>query len=453
MSTPPNLRLVRMMEAVREELRPMLRLAVPLVLAELGWMAMGLIDTVMAGHAGRQMLGAVALGHGLYYTFAVFGVGVILGLDTLISQAYGRGDIADCRRSLAGGLVASLLLAPPLVALAWGMGPVMDLFGIDPSLRDDTQGYLRAVSWGTLPLMVYSTFRRFLQSQDVVRPVMFALVSANLVNVFGNWVLIFGHLGMPALGAAGAGYATSLARLYMVGILVWATVADHGWASWLAWPGWDRIREVIRLGVPIGFQISFEIAVFALTTTMLGALGPVSLGGHQIALNLVSLTYMIPLGVSSAAAVRVGQAVGRKDEGAARRAGWVGIGLGAGFMATAAVFFWTMPAWVAGLYTNDVEVVAMAAGLLVIAAFFQLFDGIQTVATGALRGLGDTRTPMLAHIICYWGIGLPFGWWLTYPQGWGARGFWVGLSLALILIGIVLLVAWQRKIEKAGEWK
>ncbi len=425
----------------------MLRLALPLVFAELGWMAMGVVDTVMAGHAGRQMLGAVALGHGLYYTFAVFGVGVMLGLDTLISQAFGRGDIGDCRRSLAGGLVTSLLLSPPLIALAWAMGPVMEWFGIESSLNADTQGYLRAVSWGTLPLMVYAAFRRFLQAQDVVRPVMFALVSANVVNIFGNWVLIFGKFGVPAMGAAGAGYATSLARVYMVGVLLWVTVAGHGWVGWTAWPGWDRIREVVRLGIPVGLQISFEVAVFAVATTMLGALGPVALGGHQIALNLVSITYMIPLGISSAAAVRVGQAVGREDRAGARRSGWVGIGMGAAFMTLAAVMFWTVPGVVAGWYTNDGEVVRTAASLLVMAAFFQLFDGIQAVATGALRGVGDTRTPMLAHVICYWAIGLPLGWWLTYPMGWGARGFWAGLSLALILIGVVLLWAWQRRMK------
>jgi MATE family multidrug resistance protein len=438
--------------AIGEELLPMLRLALPLVLAELGWMAMGVADTVIAGHAGRAMLGAVALGHGLYYSFAVFGIGVILGLDTLIAQAYGRGELADCRRSLAGGLVTSILVAPPLIAGVWFVGPVMNWFGIDPVLQRDTTGYLRAVSWGTFPLMLYASFRRFLQAQDIVRPVMFALLTANGVNILGNWILIFGKLGAPALGAAGSGYATSLARLYMALVLAWVTVVRFGWEGWTLWPGWRRVWDVVRLGVPVAVQISFEVAVFALATTMLGALGPVALGGHQICLNLVSITYMIPLGISSAAAVRVGQAAGRRDPSAARRAGWVGIGLGAAFMSLAAVVFWTIPGLVAGLYTKDGEVVAMASSLLVIAAFFQLFDGIQAVATGALRGLGDTRTPLLAHVICYWAAGLPLGWWLTYPQGWGARGIWVGLSLALILIGIVLLAAWQRRIGRTEQW-
>ena len=332
------------------------------------------------------------------------------------------------------------------------MGPVMDAFGIEASLRDDAEGYLRAVGWGTLPLLLYASFRRFLQSQDVVRPVMFALISANIVNIFGNWVLIFGNLGVPAMGAAGAGWATSASRCYMVAVLWCVTVQGHGLEGWTEWPGWDRVRDVFRLGIPVALQISFEVAVFALVSTMLGALGPVALGGHQIALNLASITYMIPLGVSSAAAVRVGQAAGRKDRAGAKRAGWVGIGLGAAFMMLAAIAFWAAPGVLARAYTNDGEVVTMATSLLVIAAFFQLFDGVQAVATGALRGLGDTRTPMVVHVVCYWVIGLPLGWWLTYPMGWGARGFWVGLTVALILIGIVLLAAWRKEIGKMEGW-
>jgi MATE family multidrug resistance protein len=431
---------------VRLELKRTLKLAAPLALAELGWMTMGVVDTIMAGHAGRDLLGAVALGHGLYYTFAVFGIGMIFGLDTLVSQSYGRGDLGDCRRSLAGGLIVSFLLAGPLTALAWMMDPVMAWMGVEPGLRSGTMAYLRAISLGTLPLMLYSALRRYLQAQNVVRPVAFALVTANLVNLGANWVLIYGKLGFPALGAAGSGYATALARVYMVVLLCYATVAVSGWEGWTAWPGWRRVREIVALGTPAALQISFEVAVFALTTTLLGRLGTLPLGGHQIALNLASVTYMVPLGISSAAAVRVGQSLGAKDWEQARRAGWVGIGLGAAFMSLAAILFWTFPMTLASVYTRDEAVIAMAAGLLGFAAWFQLFDGIQAVATGALRGLGDTRTPLYTHVVCYWVIGLPVGWWLAFERNWGARGLWAGLTLALILIGIVLLNAWRRRI-------
>jgi MATE family multidrug resistance protein len=401
----------------------------------------------MAGHAGRHLLGAVALGHGLYYTFAVFGIGVIFGLDTLVSQAFGRGDVADCRKSLAAGLIVSALLAVPLTLLAWLLEPVMIYAGVEPLLRRETMGYLQSVSLGTLPLMMYAALRRFLQAQNIVRPVTFALVTANVINVFANWVLIYGELGFPALGAAGAGYATTLARVYMVAVLAAATWNNHGWIGWTAWPGWMRVQDVFRLGLPAALQISFEVAVFALTTTVLGRMGSVSLGGHQIALNVASVTYMVPLGISSAAAVRVGQAIGRKDPEGARRAGWVGIGLGAAFMMLAAILLWIMPEIISSAYTKDAEVIRMASALLGFAAWFQLFDGIQAVATGALRGLGDTRTPLFAHVICYWIIGFPIGWWLAFEKGWGAQGLWAGLTLALVLIGVVLLAAWRQKMS------
>lgn len=406
---------------------------------------MGVVDTLMAGQAGRLMLGAVALGHGLYYTLAVFGLGMLLGLDALVSQAFGRGDRDECRRWLAAGIVTSFLLGPPITVLAWCMDPVMQFTGIDTELRSETMRYLRAISWGSLPLMLYAAFRRYLQSQNLANPVMFALVSANIVNAFVNWVLIFGNLGFPALGAEGAGYATSFSRCYMAGVLIFVTWLRDQWTGWTAWPGWARVKEVCRLGLPAALQISLEVAVFAFTTTMMGKLGAVALGGHQIALNVASVTYMVPLGISSAAAVRVGQAIGRGDLSAARRAGWVATALGAIFMLAAGVVLWVVPQWIARAYTPDAEVVATAVALLGIAAWFQLFDGIQAVATGALRGLGDTKTAMYTHVSIYWGIGLPLGYWLTFTHGWGPAGFWVGLCVSLILIGVVLLAAWHRE--------
>jgi multidrug resistance protein, MATE family len=224
--------------------------------------------------------------------------------------------------------------------------------------------------------------------------------------------------------------------------VVWLRDGFHGWA---AWPGWPRVGEVFRLGLPAALQISLEVAVFAGTTTMMGRLGAVALGGHQIALTVASVTYMVPLGISSAAAVRVGQAIGRQDPAAARLAGWVATGLGALFMLAAGVVLWVVPHWIARAFTPDAEVVATAVALLAIAAWFQLFDGIQAVATGALRGLGDTKTAMFTHVSIYWGIGLPLGYWLAFPKNLGPAGLWTGLCVSLILIGFILLAAWHRQ--------
>jgi MATE family multidrug resistance protein len=278
-------------------------------------------------------------------------------------------------------------------------------------------------------------------------------VTANIINAVGNWILIYGKLGAPAMGAVGSGWSTAWARIYLAGVLV-------GYLLWYdqkhrtallrtpIQPELARIRRLIALGFPAAMQITLEIGVFALVTALIGRLGAVSLASHQIALNTVSFTYMVPLGISSAAAVRVGQAIGRKDPAGAADAGGSAIFLGATFMTLSGVALLLFPRWIARIYTPDVAVIRNTVILLAAGAAFQLFDGIQTVATGALRGAGDTRTPMLCHFTAYWVIGLPLGSWLCFRRGWGAFGLWAGLSLALILIGIVLLFAWRRAVSR-----
>jgi MATE family multidrug resistance protein len=292
-----------------------------------------------------------------------------------------------------------------------------------------------------------------MQAMNLVRPIAFALVTANIINAVGNWILIYGKLGAPAMGPVGSGWSTAWARIYLAAVLV-------GYLLWYdqkhrtellrtpIQPELKRIRRLIALGFPAAMQITLEIGVFALVTALIGRLGAVALASHQIALNTVSFTYMVPLGISSAAAVRVGQAIGRKDPRGARDAGGTAIFLGAAFMACASALLLLFPRWIARLYTPDDMVIRSTILLLAAGAAFQLFDGIQTVATGALRGAGDTRTPMLCHFTAYWIIGLPLGAWLCFHRGWGAFGLWAGLSLALILIGIVLLFAWRRRVQR-----
>jgi MATE family, multidrug efflux pump len=295
--------------------------------------------------------------------------------------------------------------------------------------------------------------RRCLQAMNMVKPVAFALVSANLVNAFFNWVLIYGRWGFPAMGTVGSGWSTAIARTYMavvlVGYLLWY---DHRHRTDLLKTPVEvdlpRIRRLIMLGLPAAMQFTLESGVFALVTALIARLGAASLAGHQIALNSVAFTYMVPLGIASAAAVRVGQAIGRRDAAGARDAGGTAIFLGAAFMTGASIALLIFPRWIALMYTSDEQVIRSTIALLAAGAAFQLFDGLQTVATGALRGAGDTRTPMVCHFLAYWAIGLPLGWWLCFRRGWGAFGLWAGLSLALILIGIVLLFAWRRAVRR-----
>lgn len=442
-------------QILRTEFRPTLRLAIPLVLAELGWMSMALVDTMMVGRLPNSALAiaAVSLGGILVHVLAFFGGGLLIGLDTLVSQAFGAGLREDCHRSLIHGIYLSFALAPLLMAPVWFFGPLLRMANIPPDIISLAVPYSKALAWGTLPLLLYFAVRRCMQAMNMVRPIAFALVTANIINALGNWILIYGKLGAPAMGAVGSGWSTAWARIYLaavlVGYLLWY---DRKYRTDLLrtpiQPDLMRIRRLIALGFPVAMQITLEIGVFALVTALIGRLGAVALASHQIALNTISFTYMVPLGISSAAAVRVGQAIGRKDPQGAENAGGSAIFFGAAFMTLAGITLLLIPRWIARIYTPNELVIRNATLLLAVCAAFQLFDGIQTVATGALRGAGDTRTPMFCHFTAYWIIGLPLGAWLCFVRGLGAAGLWAGLSLALILIGIVLLFAWGRTVRR-----
>jgi MATE family multidrug resistance protein len=441
-------------QTLRAEFRPTLRLAIPLVLAELGWMSMAIVDTMMVGRLPNSAvaISAVSLGGILVHTLAFFGGGLLTGLDTLVSQAFGAGQREDCHRSLVHGIYLSFALAPLLMTPVWFFDSLLRQAHIAPDIIALAVPYSKAMAWGTLPLLLYFAMRRCMQGMNLVRPIAFALVTANLINAVGNWLLIYGKLGAPAMGAVGSGWSTAWARIYLAAVLV-------GYLLWYdrkhrtellrtpIQPDLMRIRRLIALGLPAAMQITLEIGVFALVTALIGRLGAVSLASHQIALNTVSLTYMVPLGISSAAAVRVGQAIGRRDPQGAADAGGSAIFFGAAFMTLAGIALLLFPRGIARIFTPDAAIIRSTVLLLAAGAAFQLFDGIQTVATGALRGTGDTRTPMFCHFTAYWIIGLPLGYWLCFSRGWGAFGLWAGLSLALILIGIVLLFAWRRTIH------
>lgn len=427
----------------------MLRLAIPVVLAELGWMAMGLVDTIMVGRVGPVAVGAVSIGGTLFYTVAIFGAGLMLGLDTVVSQAFGAGRIKDCHRALVNAIYMYLPLAPVMMALVWLLGAQLRGFGVQPELLPSIDGYLSAVTWGTLPLLIYFASRRYLQGMGLAKPVTFALVTANIVHIAVNYALIFGHWGAPRLGAAGAGWATCFSRIYMAGCLVayifWHDRRHHtGLLQTPMRPDFPLMRKLARLGLPAGCQISLEVGVFAAVTALAGRLSPVVLAAHQVVLNCATVTYMVPLGIGSAAAVRVGHAIGRRNPAGARHAGWTAIFLGAAFMTCAGIVFLIAPEAILRIYTTDRRVIAAGIPLFAIAAAFQLFDGIQTVSSGALRGAGNTHAPMLANLIGYWFIGLPLGYWLCFSRGWGVAGLWLGLCVSLILIGVTLLIVWAR---------
>jgi len=437
---------------IAEEARPMLALAAPIVLAELGWMGMSIVDTMMVGRQANSAvaIGAVSLGTMLYYSVAILGTGLMLGLDTLVSHSYGAGNLKDTHRSLVNGIYLSLAVTPVLMGVVWLWQILLGRMDIQREVLAQAVPYLRALNWSTLPLLLYFAFRRYLQGIDLVKPVMFSLISANLLNLLGNWMFIYGHFGVHAMGTVGSGWATCISRAYMAAVLVaYCLYFDPRDRSGLReasrWPHLPRVWQLLGLGFPVAMQLGLEVGVFAVATVLIGRLGAVELASHQIALNTASVTYMVPLGISSAAAVRVGQALGRRDPHGASRAGWTALAFAAGFMSLTATAFFFAPRMIIRAYTPGAVVIRAATKLLFVAAFFQLFDGFQVVASGALRGAGDTRTPMICSASLYWLVGLPLGYFLCFRLGWGAAGLWTGFCVALIMIGSTLVYVWRRK--------
>jgi len=435
---------------MRDEFKPMLALAAPVVLAELGWVTMGIVDTLMVGRLGAHAIGAVGLAGMLFFAVAVFAMGVLLGLDPLIAQAYGAGRVDECHRWLVDGVWLAVFVAVPTVTSIYAMRATLGAWGLPPEVEALVHPYLGILTWSLPPLLLYVAFRRYLQAMHLVRPVMIALLSANVVNAVANWVLIFGHWGFPAMGVSGSAWATLLARVFMAAYL-FVVILQH---EARVVPrlretpmGIDlvRLRRLFALGIPAAGQMVFEVGVFSAATALAGRVSADALAAHQIALNMAAFTFMVPFGIASAAAVRVGHAVGRRDPDGAMRAGWTAIAIGVGFMACAAAVFLLAPAALVRAFTSERAVIEIGTALLFVAAVFQLFDGVQGVTTGALRGLGDTHTAMFWNLGGHWLVGLPLGYFLCFRQGYGVVGLWWGLSVGLIICGVALVIAWMNK--------
>jgi multidrug resistance protein, MATE family len=438
--------------ALQGELRPLVAVAGPVALAEVGWMAMGLVDTLFVGRVSATALGAVAVGSHLFFAVAIFGLGTLLGLDYFVANARGRGEMGEAHRSLVQSFYLATGLGGVLSALLWTLSERLDVFGVDPAVLPEATVYTAVLTLSLLPQLYYAGLRRYLQAIELVRPITISAISANVLNAFANWVLVFGNLGFPAMGAVGSAWATVLSRFYLFACLAYyayryAVRNDPAFFRVPLRPEPKRLRHLVAVGFPAAAQSTLEVGVFTAATLLAAGLDATSLAAHQIALQTAALSFMVPLGISSAAAVRVGHAVGRGDAAAAARAGWAAILLGGLVMSGSAAVFVLWPSGIVRAFTTEAAVIATGAALLRIAAVFQLFDGLQVVATGVLRGTGDTRTPALTSLVCFWLIALPVAWWACFPLGGGVRGLWVGLCLGLILVALTLVTVWTRRMR------
>ena len=438
----------------KHELLSLTRLALPIVAVQVGLMLMGVVDTLMVGRVSAAALAAVALGNLYFFAIAVFGMGVLFSLDPLISQAVGAKDDPAIARGLQRGLVMALVLFVLTLVPVVVAEPVFTLLRQPPDVIPLAVGYVYAAEPGMLAFLAFIVLRQTLQSMDRVAPIVWAIAVANLVNVLLNWLLVFGELGFPALGPVGTGWASSISRWTML-IGLFALTA-RGLGPYLKPAGPEVLRlapltRMLRIGAPVGAQLQLEMGAFAAVALIMGWLGTAPMAGHQVAINLAALTFMVPLGISQAGSVRVGQAVGRDDPAAARAAVKAAMLAGAGFMTLTMILFIAAPGWLTHLYTDEPEVVAIAVALIPIAGVFQVFDGVQVVAAGVLRGIADTTVPFLANLFAFWVIGIPLGLWLAFGLDTGPAGLWWGLVVGLVLVALFLV--WRVRVRMRREMR
>ena len=452
-----------------DELRQLLRLGLPIAMVQLGMTALNFVDIALLGHHDEASLPAMALGNTLAWGAMVFCMGAVTAIDPLLSQAVGARDQEAIPRLLGRGLLLAVLLALPAALLLLPAATWLELSGQSATLIPEAANYARLQALGILPFLWYAVLRSFLSAHARVWPQVLTIVAGNLANLALDWVLIFGKFGVPAMGATGAALATVACRWLMLFGLLWFGFADLGpplralrtaavrSAAFALAPLW----RLLRLGAPIGAQFLLEMGVFGATALLIGNLdanaadgsggsGP-RLAGHQIALQLASLSFMVPLGLGMAASVRVGWAIGRGDHAAVRRACGAALLAGAAVMSGFMLLFLLCPGTLAGLITAQPEHLAVAALLIPIAGVFQIGDGVQVVAIGCLRGLGDVRSPMLANVLGFWVIGLPLGCWLAFTREQGPAGFWWGLVLGLFVVAVGLLFVLRLHLQRGRQ--
>jgi multidrug resistance protein, MATE family len=440
---------------VRVELRAQLALAVPLAVGHFGQQVMGMVDTAMLGRYSDAALAGAGIANGLLFAVTVLGIGIVMGLDALVPQALGAGDPRRARRLFSHGVRVACLVGAPLVLIAAATPSLLPLAGVEEEVAVEGRVYVLGRLPAIVPFLLFAAQRSYLQAHGATLAIVVAMIAGNAVNVVADALFIFGDgaltavglppIGLPAMGVLGAAMATSLVSVLTVVIAALAVRRLHGAVD----PPPRRAdplltRAIVRLGLPIGLQLVAEVGIFALTSVLAGRLGTVPAAAHQIAITISSATFSIAIGIGAATSVRVGRAVGAHDHRAARRAGLAGLGLGAGVMGACAVVLLAFPAELARLFTNDPVVVDAAVPLLRVAAIFQLSDGAQAIAAGALRGAGDTRATFYANLAGHYVIGVNVAIALAFGLGLGALGLWWGLLAGLTTTAAVLIARFVR---------
>lgn len=439
--------------AVKDEIKTTFLLAYPVMLTQLGQVSVGIADSMMVGRLGAVPLAASSLTNSIFFVVMMFGIGISMGLTPLVSMADGKGKLKRISRLFSHSLWINAITGLLLMGLILAISQGLHILDQPAEVTQLAQPYLLIITASLVPMMVFQTFKQLAEGLSQTKQAMVITIFSNLVNVFLNYVLIWGVWGFPELGLNGAGWATLISRVLMMVLMGGYVLYAKRYASYRlsllkAKASLPMAIRILKIGIPTGFQFIFEVSAFSTAAIMMGWIGVTALAGHQIALNLASISYMMATGLATAGMIRVSHFVGKGDFKAMREAGLVVFGMVTAFMFGCALLFFGFRFYLPTLYIEDPQVISLAATLLILAGFFQISDGVQVVGLGVLRGLEDVKVPTLVTFFAYWGLGLPLGYWLAFEQGMAEKGIWVGLLIGLTLTAGMLLYRFHQLSKK-----
>lgn len=441
------------MQSVKSHIKNTFTLAYPVMIGQLGYIMMQVVDNMMVGGLGDAPLAAASLANGLFILILIVGIGISYAVTPLVAISIGAGRNDDCEKLFKQSIIVNIISGILLLVITYFSSNLFQYLNQPAQVYKLAASYSKILGYSIIPIMLFQTYKQFIEGLSITRPAMVITIIANIINAFINWILVYGHYGFPRLELNGSGWATFTSRLFMVIALIWYVKNSKHFKRFdvslkLRKINPRVIKRILNLGLPSAFQYVFEVGAFSFAIVMIGWLGTKQLAAHQIAINLASITYMAALGISSAGAIRVGGAVGRQDISEVRKAGFTAILLGASIMLFCGIIFISFKNFLPILYIKDQEVVTIASNLLAIAAIFQIFDGTQAVGIGVLRGLTDVKGPTIITFIAYWLIALPVGYILGFIFKLNVIGVWIGFLVGLMTSAILLTLRFNKKSRK-----
>jgi len=432
-------------------------LAYPVIIGQLGFIMMGVVDSIMVGELGAVPLAGASLGNSMFILIFIIGLGVSMSVTPLIAILVGAKRFQECGIYFRQSLIVNIVLGLILMSVVFFTSNLFEYLNQPLAVAEQASSYTKIIALSIMPAMLFHTYKQFIEGFSIMKPAMIIAIVANIINAFANWVFIYGNIGMPALGLNGAGWATFFSRVFMAFVIMLYVMNKEYFKQFdvnfhFKKINFPVIKKILSIGLPSGFQYFFEVGAFSFAVIMIGWLGTNQLAAHQIAINLASITFMVVLGISAAGGIRVGNEVGKKDVFEVRKAGFTAVIMGASIMFTFGIIFIVLNEFLPTLYIDNEDVIRIASSLIVIAALFQISDGIQGVGIGVLRGLTDVKIPTLITFIAYWVLALPIGYLFGFVFHFGVDGVWVGLLLGLTASATMLTIRFNIKSKQLVEF-